>query len=173
MYVESGQQIFAVYNINQVWAILNIFPLDASLIEVNDKVSITAETDPANVISSFISYIEPVAGQNAFAIKARVYLQNSENLHLKIGTQISAKITSREIIGIWLPRNAVVNLGQKQIVFLKTENYFTTRTIQTGMVTDSLVQILSGLKDNEQVAANAQYMVDSESFIQTEANEQK
>jgi len=72
-----------------------------------------------------------------------------------------------------LPRNAVVNLGQKQIVFLKTENYFTTRTIQTGMVTDSLVQILSGLKDNEQVAANAQYMVDSESFIQTEANEQK
>ena len=173
MYVESGQEIFAVYNIKQVWAILNIFPLDASLIEVTDKVSITAETDPANVISSSISYIEPVAGQNAFAIKARVYLQNTENLHLKIGSLISAKITSREIIGLWLPRNAVVNLGQKQIVFLKTENYFTVRTIQTGIVNDSLVQILSGLKGDEQVAANAQYMVDSESFIQTEINEQR
>lgn len=74
---------------------------------------------------------------------------------------------------MWLPRNAVVNLGQKQIVFLKSKNYFITKTIQTGIVTDSLVQIVSGLKGEEQVAINAQYMVDSESFIQTEANEQK
>jgi Cu(I)/Ag(I) efflux system membrane fusion protein len=145
MYLESGQPIFAVYNTNQVWAILNIFPQDAALIKVGDKVSITAETNPTNVISSTISYIEPVAGQNASAIKARVYLLNAENLHLKIGTLLSAKITSTEIKGMWLPRNAVVNLGQKQIVFLKMENHFITKTIQTGIVTDSLVQIISGL----------------------------
>lgn len=173
MYIESGQPIFAVYNTNQVWAVLNIFPQDAALIKTGDKVSITAETNPAHIISSTINYIEPVAGQNASAIKARVYLQNAENLHLKIGTLLSAKITSREINGIWLPRNAVVNLGQKQIVFLKSEDYFITKTIQTGIVTDSLVQIISGLKGNESVAANAQFMVDSESFIQTGDDEQK
>jgi Cu(I)/Ag(I) efflux system membrane fusion protein len=74
---------------------------------------------------------------------------------------------------MWLPRNAVVNLGQKQIVFLKTENYFITKAVQTGIVTDSLVQIIGGLQGNEQVAASAQYMVDSESFIQTGDNEQR
>ncbi len=173
MYVEGGQQLFAVYNTNQVWAMLNIFPQDAALIKVGDNVSITAETNPNMAISSTISYIEPVAGQNASAIKARVYLKNEENLHLKIGALITARITSSEVIGMWLPRSAVVNLGQKLIVFLKTENYFTVRTIQTGIVTDSLVQIISGLEGNEQVAANAQYMVDSESFIQTEINEQR
>lgn len=144
---------------------LNIFPQDAALIKVGDKVSITAETNPANIISSTISYIEPVAGQNASAIKARVYLQNAENLHLKIGTLLSAKITSTELNGMWLPRSAVVNLGQKQIVFLKTENHFVTKSIQTGTVTDSLIQIISGINSDEQVAVNAQFMVDSESFI--------
>ncbi len=173
MYVQSGQPIFAIYNINQVWAMLNIFPQDAALIKVGDKVSITAETNPTNIISATINYIEPVAGQNAAAIKARVYLQNAENLHLKIGTLLSAKITSTGINGLWLPRNAVVNLGQKQIVFLKKENHFIAKNIQSGIVTDSLVQIISGLQDNEQVAANAQFMVDSESFIQTEDNEKK
>lgn len=165
MYLESGQPVFAVYNTNQVWGVLNIFPQDAALIKVGDKVSITAETNPANIISSTISYIEPVAGQNASAIKARVYLQNAENLHLKIGTLLSAKITSTELNGMWLPRSAVVNLGQKQIVFLKTENHFVTKSIQTGTVTDSLIQIISGINSDEQVAVNAQFMVDSESFI--------
>jgi Cu(I)/Ag(I) efflux system membrane fusion protein len=117
--------------------------------------------------------MEPVAGQNASTIKARVYLQNKEDLHLKIGALLSAKITSSEITGLWLPRNAVVNLGQKQIVFIKTEKHFKTKIIQTGITTDSLVQIISGLTGDESVAANAQFMVDSESFIQTEDNEQK
>ncbi len=173
MYVQSGQSVFAVYDIDRVWAMLNIFPQDAALIKIGDKVSITAETNPTHIIASSINYLEPVAGQNASTIKARVYLQNAEDLHLKIGALLSAKVTTTEIKGLWLPRNAVVNLGQKQIVFIKTENHFKTKVIQTGIVTDSLVQIISGLTGDETVAANAQFMVDSESFIQTEVNEQK
>lgn len=167
MYVETGQSIFEVYNINRVWAVLNIFPRDAALIKAGDNVSITAETSPSNVISSTISYIEPFSGQNASAIKARVYLQNADKLHLKIGTLLSATISAAEIEGIWLPRNAVINLGQKQIVFLKTDKYFVSKIVQTGITTDSLIQITRGLQGNEKIAINAQFMVDSESFIQT------
>ncbi|MEO8150452.1 MAG: HlyD family efflux transporter periplasmic adaptor subunit [Bacteroidia bacterium] len=168
MYVQSGQSLFSVYNTTQVWAVLNIFPKDAALIKVGDKVSITSETNPDNVIDGTINYIEPVTGQNASAIKARVYLKNVENLHLKIGTILSAKILTHEINGMWLPRKSVVDLGQKQVVFIKGENHFSTKIIQTGIVTDSLVQILSGLNRNEKVADNAQFLVDSESFIRTE-----
>ncbi|MEP6795709.1 MAG: efflux RND transporter periplasmic adaptor subunit, partial [Saprospiraceae bacterium] len=67
MYVQSGQSIFAVYNTDRVWAILNIFPKDAALIKVGDKVSMTAETSPDKVIEANINYIEPVIGQNASA----------------------------------------------------------------------------------------------------------
>ncbi|MBK8586909.1 MAG: efflux RND transporter periplasmic adaptor subunit [Bacteroidetes bacterium] len=173
MYLQSGQAFFSVYNISQVWAVLDIFPQDAALIHIGDKVSLTTETNPTNVIHSTISYIEPVAGQNYSAIKARVYLKNSQDRQLKIGALVSANIISSEIKGIWLPRNAIVNLGYNQIVFVKSENRFVAKVIQTGVLTDSLVQIKSGLKENEMVAANAQFMVDSESFIQTENNVQK
>jgi Cu(I)/Ag(I) efflux system membrane fusion protein len=165
MYIENGQAIFSVYNTNQVWAVLNIFPGDAALVKAGDKVVITAETNPGNQILSTISYIEPVAGQNASAIKARVYLKNADNLHLKIGTLLSAKLTAREVNGWWLPRNAVVNLGQRQIVFLKEKDHFITKTIKTGVMDDSLIQIISGLTGDEHIAENGQYMVDSESFI--------
>ena len=83
MYLQSGQAFFSVYNISQVWAVLDIFPQDAALINIGDKVSLTTEADPTNVIHSTISYIEPVAGQNYSAIKARVYLKNSKTYNLK------------------------------------------------------------------------------------------
>ena len=171
MYVQSGQSVFGVYDMNKVWAILNIFSQDAMGVKVGNKVVISSEVNPTNTITSTISYIEPVIEQNTFNVKARVYLQNPGNLNLKIGTLISAKITSSEKHGTWLPRNAIVTVGKNQIVFIKTEDHFITRTIQTGITTDSLVQIISGLKGNEKVAANAQYMVDSESFIQTNEHE--
>ncbi len=173
MYLQKGQPIFSVYNTENVWAVLNIFPSDAALIKIGDPVSIVAETDDENVIIANINYIEPVAGQNASSINVRVYLKNTEKLNLKIGTLLSAEITTDAIYGIWLPRNAVVNLGQKQVVFLKTNNYFTSKTIQTGITTDSLIQIMSGLDISERVAANAEFLVDSESFIKTTNNEQK
>jgi len=41
------------------------------------------------------------------------------------------------------------------------------RKIETGITNKHLVQVLSGLEKTEAVAANAQYLVDSESFIKT------
>ncbi len=173
MYLQTGQPVFSVYNISRVWAVLNIYPKDVALIKAGDKVAITAESNPLKTIYEVISYIEPLVGQNASAIKARVYINNADNLHMKIGTLISAKISSAEIKGLWLPRSAVLDLGQKRLVFLKTGNHFETKFIQSGIVTDSFVQIVSGLQDNEQVAVDAQYMVDSESFLELKNNEEK
>lgn len=171
MYIESGQPIFAIYNTSRIWAVLNIFPIDAKLINVGEKVSLTSETNPTHVIDAEINYIEPVTGQNASAIKARVYLENESKHNLKIGTLVNAKINTKEIVGLWLPRKAVINIGQNQIVFLKTKEAFQAKKIRTGFVSDSLVQIIQGLNIDDQVAANAQYMVDSESFIITKEDE--
>ncbi|MBS1538360.1 MAG: efflux RND transporter periplasmic adaptor subunit [Bacteroidetes bacterium] len=171
MYVKSGQSLFAVYSMNQVWAVLSISPQDARFVKIGDKVTIQPETNLMNTIASTVGYIEPVIEKNSFNVKARVYLQNAEHLHLKIGTLLSATITSKEISGMWLPRSSVVTIGRNQIVFLKTENHFSTKTINTGFETDSLIQVLSGLQGNEMIAGNAQFMVDSESFIQTNENE--
>ncbi len=167
MYIQNGQTLFSVFNTSRIWAILNIFPGDAELIRIGDKVTLTTETNASADITSTISYIEPVASANAAFIKARVYIDNTPQMDLTVGTLITGKITVQKKEGMWLPRNAVVNLGQKQIVFLKKENHFITHTIITGRQTDSLTEVISGLQYNDLVAFNAQYMVDSESFIQS------
>ncbi|HNQ00107.1 MAG TPA: hypothetical protein PKK99_13695, partial [Bacteroidia bacterium] len=113
---------------------------------------------------------EPVTGLSNSAIKARVYLTSTQNHTFPIGTLVSAEILSREVNGIWVSRSAVVNQGKMQVVFVKVENHFDATEIHTGIETDSLVQVISGLNGNELIAENAQFMVDSESFIKTIEN---
>lgn len=165
MYIQNGQALFAVYNINKVWAVFNIFPQDATLVKTGEKISIISETNSGNIINAIINYIEPLIGQNASTIKARVYLNNSTHLQLKIGTILNAKIYAKSLKSLWLPRNAIVNLGKSQVVFVKMDDYFIARNIQTGIVSDSLVQIIRGIQTKDELAENAQFMVDSESFI--------
>lgn len=171
MYVQNGQPIFAVYDISQVWVILNIFQKDAAYVKSGDHVTLISETSPDKHFDATINYIEPVIGINNSAIRARVCLDDNRYHGLKIGTLFSAEINATAVNGMWVTRTAMVNRGKMHVVFVKNENHFTAKEILTGLETDSLVQIISGLNGNEQIAENAQYLVDSESFIKATDNE--
>ena len=79
-----------------------------------------------------------------------------------------AATPSPRMFPVWTrPRSAVVSLGTEQVVFVAADAGFTARSVQVGVRSDSLVQVLGGIKPAERVAANGQFLMDSESFIQT------
>jgi Cu(I)/Ag(I) efflux system membrane fusion protein len=61
----------------------------------------------------------------------------------------------------------VVDLGLRAVVFIRHEGVFKPREIVTGAVAGNWVQVRSGLTSQDEIAAQAGYLVDSESFIQT------
>lgn len=167
MYVQKGQNIFSVFNPDKAWALLNIFTGQAALVKVGNKVRITPETDPQNDFRAEINYIEPVYRQGSKTLTARVYFDNSA-LRIPIGSQVKATIFAGDRSADWLPEEAVISLGLDRVVFVRNGESFIARKIETGIKNKHLIQVLSGLDKNEAVAANAQYLVDSESFIKTE-----
>jgi len=84
---------------------------------------------------------------------------------IPIGAQVKAQIFTGKKRTDWLPKEAVLSLGINQIVFLKTGGGFRARKVETGVRYEDLIQIVSGLKETDSVAANGQYLADSESFI--------
>ena len=167
MYIQKGQNIFTVYNPDRAWAVLNIFTGQAALVKVGNKVRITPETNPADDFRATINYIEPVYREGSRTIAARVYFDNAA-LKIPIGSQVKATIFAGDRVANWLPEEAVLSLGLEKVVFVRTGEAFVARKIETGISSKHLVQILSGLEKSEAVAANAQYLVDSESFIKTD-----
>ncbi len=166
MYVQKGQNIFSVFNPGKAWVVLSIFTGQASLVKVGNKVRITPETDPQNDFGAAINYIEPVYREGSKTLTARVYFDNSK-LKIPIGSQVKATIFAGDRSADWLPEEAVLSLGLNKVVFVRKGESFMARKIETGITNKHLVQVLNGLDKNEAVAANAQYLVDSESFIKT------
>ncbi len=169
MYVQKGQTVFQLYNTDQSWIILNIFAGSSSLVKSGSPVIITPETAPDKPFQTTISYIEPFYRENSKTLTARVYFDNASKM-LPIGSQVKATIRTATGSGAWLPREAVLSLGLHQVVLKRQNGLFQVNAVQTGITTDSLIQITSGLSAQDSVAANAQFLMDSESFIKVKGS---
>jgi Cu(I)/Ag(I) efflux system membrane fusion protein len=168
MYINKGQPLFNIINRNKSWIAIQIFPDDQPLIKKGDAVQIIPETDAVAVIKGKIDFIEPFFRGNSKTLTARVYFDNINRLTL--GSQVTAKILTGTKRGLWLPQKAVLTIGMGDVAFLKSNGGFLAHKITTGIRVDNKVQILSGLNPTDTVAANAQFLMDSESYIKTSSN---
>lgn len=164
MYVEKGQPVFQLNNMNNVWITLNLFPGENSLIKVGTPVTIISETAPDKEILSTIGFIEPFYKNGSKTVSARVYLNNSK-LMLPVGSQVKATLKTKTAFSNWLSKESVLSLGLNKIVFLKQGNVFKAHPVSTGITANNLIQITDGLNTKDSVAGNAQFLIDSEGFI--------
>jgi membrane fusion protein, copper/silver efflux system len=169
MYVSNGQTLFKVVNTDVVWAQFKAYPEDIASIRVGQPVSIKVEGDSSRTIKGKVDFIEPFYNEGALLPGFRVYLQNGKN-ELQIGNLLQGSIElARE--GLWLPTSAVLDLGEKKVAFLKKGDTFSPVAVTTGQKTNEWIEIKSGLSEEDTLAANAQFMIDSESFIRVKSNE--
>lgn len=164
MYVQKGQSIFTVFDPGRAWAVLYIYGDNQSLIKTGNKVRIAPETAPDKDFRATINFIEPFYRKESKTITARVYFDNS-SLKIPVGSQVTATVFGDTKEAYWLPKEAVLSLGLDEVVFLKFKNGFRAHKIATGTRHETHIQVISGLTTDDAVAANAQYLMDSESFI--------
>ncbi len=164
MYVTTGQPLFQIYDQSRSWVVLNLFAGDNRLIKVGTPVTIVPETVPEKKFKAAISFIEPFYRSGSKTLTARVYFSNAA-LILPIGSQVKAQIHIETTEANWLPKEAVLSLGLNKVVMLKNGGSFSVHKVSTGLVSPDWVQITEGLEARDSVAKNAQFLIDSESFI--------
>jgi Cu(I)/Ag(I) efflux system membrane fusion protein len=164
MYIQQGQSVFTVFNPDRAWALLNIYGDNQSMVKVGNNVRVVPETAPEKDFRASIDFIEPFYRKESKTLSARVYFNNS-SLKIPIGSQVKATIFGNTKEAYWLPKEAVLSLGLDKVVFTKSNGGFKAIKINTGIIHNKHIQILNGLTVSDSVAANAQYLMDSESFI--------
>ncbi|MEJ7738311.1 MAG: efflux RND transporter periplasmic adaptor subunit [Chitinophagaceae bacterium] len=167
MYIQKGQTLFTIYNPSRAWALLNIYSDRQSSVQKGQLVKITPETAPPNAFQGRIDFIEPIFREGSRTTSARVYFDNS-SMRLPVGSQVRGLILTNSTVGYWLPKEAVTSLGIDRIVFLKIADGFKPKKVITGATNDKSIQIISGLSGTDSVAIQAQFLMDSESFIKLE-----
>ncbi|MCB9074225.1 MAG: efflux RND transporter periplasmic adaptor subunit [Chitinophagales bacterium] len=165
-YIQKGAVVFKLSNTDKVWAVFNVLQGYGSIIKLNQTVVITTEINDSEPVYAKIDFIETQLNQSENSLRVRVYLNNSK-LKLPVGLRLQGTVRANPVKALWLPKQAMVSIGTKKMVFVKLENGFKAREINTGITINNYIQILKGITKNDTVAANAQYLIDSESFIKT------
>lgn len=166
-YIKKGEVIFKLLNTDKVWGIFNVIQGYNSLIKANQSIRITSELDKDEFMDAKINFVETQLNTADKTNRIRVYLNNNK-LKLPVGLRLQGVVKTNPVNGIWIQKQSMVSIGNKKIVFLKMDNGFKASTIKTGIEIDDFIQIIEGITVKDTIAKNAQYLIDSESFIKTE-----
>src|SRR5690606_15548506 len=159
-YVNAGQALFSIYKTGSLLAEFSIQPHLSKYVKTGTSLLIQLK-DSENMIKEKIGLIEPsIKNGESFSL-ARVYLKNTS---LYPGQLVKAHIPILIDEGWWLPKESVWQSGINSIVFRKENGVFVPKTINTGITMNGRVQIMEDISGWE-MASNAYYLVDSESFI--------
>lgn len=169
MFVQKGQTLFNIVDPHWLWAVFKIKQTDAGKVKLNHPVSLYIP-DQDMTMDGKVNFIEPTIQNGDRSTSIRVYLNNHEH-GMKVGSFVRGDIITGSKPGLWLPRTAVISLGQTRMVWLKDGATYRAHAIQTGIQTTGQVQVIGGLSQQDSVALNAQYLSDSDSFIKVQGHE--
>jgi Cu(I)/Ag(I) efflux system membrane fusion protein len=170
MYVTKGQTLFNVVNPHRLWAIIKVSQSQVGTLKLNQAVKLLLPDMPGMPIEGRVNFIEPVLQGGDKTTSIRVYLDNM-NHELKVNALVKASIQTGTVKALWIPKTALLDLGNTKVVWLKQGALFKAHEVNTGLTSGNDIQVTKGLSATDSLAVNAQYLSDSESFIKTKGNE--
>jgi len=165
-YVTAGQSLFRVVNTDQVWGVFEPRPDELAGLRVGQAIRVLPEGSAGKPITARINLVEPFFREGQSTGAVRVHLPNPGG-RLRTDLLLTGSVEVAPAGGLWLPRAAVVDLGNRQVAFVRSGGAFRAVSVQTGLRSGDRVQVLRGVTAQDRVAANAQFLVDSEGFVQT------
>ena len=163
IYVATGQSLFKVIDGTRLWAELYFSPSNGQRIQKGNVLKLHFKSSEIDIASQ-VDFIQPFFSEGKQFLQVRSYLSDDRS-NIRVGQLVTAQVTQTSNESLWVPKKAILDLGVQQIVFLKAKGAFTPFKVKTGIESDGWVEITEGLEESSEIAVNAQYLVDSESFI--------
>ncbi len=160
-YVTTGQTLFRIVSDRALRIELDLPAAYNGLITPGSKVQL--RLDDGNIHAGTIDFIEPFLTDEKDFLKVRVYMDKTQGF--RIGGLLNAALQLEGAENLWVPKESIVDLGIQKIVYLKTGDVLRPKKVLTGLSASGMTEIRSGLATSDEIAANAQYLVDSESFV--------
>ncbi len=163
------------------WIYADVYEPDIGGVNRGQDVIVTSSTYPGEEFQGRVVSVNPVLDQRTRSVKARIRLNRVES-KLKPGMFVEAKIVAlyeahsgggtSEVIAV--PRDAVLDMGQRQIVWVSVaDGVFQPRVVKLGPegyrhgddAGTRYYPVLDGLDENELVVVNGNFLIDSESNL--------
>jgi membrane fusion protein, copper/silver efflux system len=169
MYVQPETRLYTVADLSTVWVYAQVFQNDLGRIKPGDPASVTVDAFPGKTFKARVDQILPQIDMNTRTAKVRLVLANP-GMKLSPGMYVNVLLNvpmGRQLV---VPASAVFHSGTRQMAFVsRGQGSFEPREIQTGDQVGEDIVITKGLREGDEVAISANFLIDSESQLQAAA----
>jgi len=163
-FAKPGNALMSIGKIDQVWVEAEVFERQASEVEVGLAVTMSLAYLPGKEWLGKVDYIYPTLNPKTRTIKLRLRFENKTG-DLKPNMFAQVVIHSRMTHDtLLIPKEAVIRTGRfDRVVLALGGGRYKSVEIKTGRYGERFVEVLSGIKNGENVVSSAQFLLDSES----------
>jgi Cu(I)/Ag(I) efflux system membrane fusion protein len=168
MRFSSGETLFKLADLSQVWVIAEIPEQDIGLIRTGQSARLAFVGAPGDDLAGTVDYVYPSIDAMTRSGKVRIALANG-NGALKIGqfAQLAIDVPLADAPLLAIPQSAVIDDGERKVALIdRGEGLFAVRNLTLGRRGGDYFEVRDGLKEGERVVVAGTFLMDSESNLQ-------
>jgi RND family efflux transporter MFP subunit len=164
--VKVGDMLVEVADLSLVWMWAEFYENELSMLEVGQKLAITAKSYPGQNFDGTIALIDPFINETKRTAKVRIDIPNA-GFKLRPGMYVNAELAMDMGEALTIPVSAIMPTGERNVVFIdKGEGKLEPRIVQLGAKYGDIYEVQSGLQEGERVVSSANFLIDAESKVQ-------
>jgi RND family efflux transporter MFP subunit len=164
-YLGPSQNLFTIADLSNIWVLGDVYEQDIASIHEGQTAHMKLTALPGEEFDGKISFIYPSVSQQTRTMKVRIEFSNP-SMQIRPGMYAEVEVEHGGAPTLIVPSDAVLDGGQTQYAFVvHDKNHFEPRLLKLGHTSDDWAEVLSGLKEGEEVVTSANFLIDSESRL--------
>ncbi len=173
--VTSERPLAKMADLSEAWFLARVFEKDLGKLRVGAKADVTLNAYPAESFAGTVDYLSRQIDPVARTVTARIRVANRDDL-LRIGLFGTARIatgdaTPRPAVLV-IPRSAIIEIAGKHVAFVRhPDDDFELHELVLGETSVGKVEVVSGLREGEEVVSEGAFTLKSMVLKSTLAEE--
>lgn len=166
-YVQPGSPLLKIADLSEVWAELDAYESDLSMLSKGQQVELTLQAFPGELFTGKIAFIDPVVDVRTRTAKVRVALDNSKG-KLKPGMFGQARVMRAADAepSLLIPQTAPLFSGKRSLVYVELKDaqgpVYEAREVVLGAKMGVFYPVIAGLKRGERVVTHGAFVLDAD-----------
>ena len=174
-YVNEGESLFDLQNLNKLWAVFDVYESDLSHFKIGQKISFKTPALPNKTFTSTINFLDPVINPNTRTAAIRLSINNGgQQLKPEMFIEGKMQLDDKNAGAISIPKSAVLWTGERSVVYVKQPNLstpsFEFREIVLGQAVGKNYQVISGLSNGEEIVTNGAFVIDASAQLNNQSS---
>jgi Cu(I)/Ag(I) efflux system membrane fusion protein len=162
--VDPSTTLVTIADLSRVWVLAEVPEASIPFVRVGSAAQLDFPASGRPPFTARVDFVYPTLTERTRTLRVRLSAGNPGGA-LKPGLYGTAAFESAGHNVLTVPRDAVVDTGMQQHVFVAAGDRFEPRPVTVGVQLADRVEIREGLKEGEQIVAAGVFLLDSESRL--------